>query len=559
MSNPLLFNQPTGNDTLLITFSVGDIRKVKIIQKEIIQRIYYAVRDEAWLNIPYTLINYSSRKVDGKTILSYELLFEKDTIDFRVHVNVTVAEGFIIIETSGTSCSDFKKNRIGLCVHLPASLKGIPCQVIHSDNTQTISVFPALISPHQPFKNISEINWMHDEKKIKIAFEGDVFEMEDQRNWTDASYKIYSTPLDFPFPVEVKKGDTFYQKITISLTDIENFTLKDTEEVTANSLLTCPNIGIFDFNNLNALDTKKQLFSFTRIDFRLHKHSWKDDILQTMERALNPQLPIYCVLYLSEKYKAEIKDFLHFIEEMQLNKNIHSVALLSSQSFVLSDAVLEEICFDLHVALPTSRIGGGTDANFAQLNRNRANTDSLDFLFYSIQPQEHASDKLSIIENIMGQYDTVATAKSFSRGKDIDISALSFYRRFNANVDFVTKKDTLKDYNHKGTNFETAWYIGAMHQLIVAGVKSVTLVCSLEQDSPLLKFFHYMATFRPEYFYSEGSFSPEEYSFISWKSKGKKYSVFANLTSEALELTHGDKKVALAPNEIVYKESDALI
>ena len=31
--------------------------------------------------------------------------------------------------------------------------------------------------------------------EIVIRFEGDLFEMEDQRNWTDASYKTYSTPL----------------------------------------------------------------------------------------------------------------------------------------------------------------------------------------------------------------------------------------------------------------------------------------------------------------------------------------------------------------------------
>ena len=29
---------------------------------------------------------------------------------------------------------------------------------------------------------------------------GDVFEMEDQRNWTDASFKTYCTPLRQPFP-----------------------------------------------------------------------------------------------------------------------------------------------------------------------------------------------------------------------------------------------------------------------------------------------------------------------------------------------------------------------
>ena len=39
-----------------------------------------------------------------------------------------------------------------------------------------------------------------------IRFEGDLWEMEDQRNWTDASYKTYSTPLRLPYPVEIQRG-----------------------------------------------------------------------------------------------------------------------------------------------------------------------------------------------------------------------------------------------------------------------------------------------------------------------------------------------------------------
>ena len=38
------------------------------------------------------------------------------------------------------------------------------------------------------------------------ATEGDSFEMEDQRNWTDASFKVYGTPLKNLSPVEVKTG-----------------------------------------------------------------------------------------------------------------------------------------------------------------------------------------------------------------------------------------------------------------------------------------------------------------------------------------------------------------
>ena len=45
----------------------------------------------------------------------------------------------------------------------------------------------------------------------ELVFEGEVFEMEDQRNWTDASFKTYGTPLTRPFPVEFHPGERVRQ------------------------------------------------------------------------------------------------------------------------------------------------------------------------------------------------------------------------------------------------------------------------------------------------------------------------------------------------------------
>ncbi len=71
---------------------------------------------------------------------------------------------------------------------------------------QLLSRFPEEISPHQPFRDIRAMHWkITDSMEAHLYFEGDVFETEDQRNWTDASYKTYSTPLDQPYPAKVSK------------------------------------------------------------------------------------------------------------------------------------------------------------------------------------------------------------------------------------------------------------------------------------------------------------------------------------------------------------------
>ena len=54
---------------------------------------------------------------------------------------------------------------------------------------------------------------------VNINFEGILFEMEDQRNWGDASYKIYSGSLLNPFPYLEKGGSNFSQTVKI---DVEN-------------------------------------------------------------------------------------------------------------------------------------------------------------------------------------------------------------------------------------------------------------------------------------------------------------------------------------------------
>ena len=56
-------------------------------------------------------------------------------------------------------------------------------------------------------------------KKIELAdglwarfeFEGDLFEMEDQRNWTDASFKTYSTPISLGWPHRAQAGQEIRQ------------------------------------------------------------------------------------------------------------------------------------------------------------------------------------------------------------------------------------------------------------------------------------------------------------------------------------------------------------
>ena len=42
------------------------------------------------------------------------------------------------------------------------------------------------------------------------------FEMEDPRNWSDASFKTYVRPLAEPWPYTMPKGQSFTQKVSLN-------------------------------------------------------------------------------------------------------------------------------------------------------------------------------------------------------------------------------------------------------------------------------------------------------------------------------------------------------
>ena len=68
----------------------------------------------------------------------------------------------------------------------------------------------AIINPLQPFYEIRALTHaVLPGVKAICRMTGDSFEMEDHRNWTDASYKTYVRPLALPWPYVIPAGTAF--------------------------------------------------------------------------------------------------------------------------------------------------------------------------------------------------------------------------------------------------------------------------------------------------------------------------------------------------------------
>lgn len=199
------------------------LRKFVVDGHEALRAIYPAVRSSQWKTAPPRI---SDLKVESAEA-SFRMTFACEHVDTETGVDfawrgeiVGTAEGTVRYRFEGAARSAMKTNRTGLCVlHPILPTAGRPVTVTHVDGRDEATVFPSLISPHQPFFDVAALT--HEVApglRARVSFDGDIFETEDQRNWTDASFKTYGGALSNPIPLAFAAGHAVRQEVTFSLT-----------------------------------------------------------------------------------------------------------------------------------------------------------------------------------------------------------------------------------------------------------------------------------------------------------------------------------------------------
>src|SRR5262249_34857304 len=131
---------------------------------------------------------------------------------------IVSADGGLRFSARAAPETDFVTNRTGFVIlHPLARVAGCPVDVVHTDGTQRRARFPALVDPEQCFFDIRALS--HEAAPgvwATCTMEGDAWEMEDHRNWLDASFKTYVRPLALPHPYVIPGGSTVEQSVTLA-------------------------------------------------------------------------------------------------------------------------------------------------------------------------------------------------------------------------------------------------------------------------------------------------------------------------------------------------------
>ena len=220
--HPIAVDQPlaVAAGPVRLTIAGGALRWARLGDVEIIHGIYGAIRSAGWGTVEPSFESCEAAIGDEAFEVRFraECVSGPDGIDFAwVGAISGSRDGTVRFVFDGVARRPFLAARVGLCVLHPLRLAGRPVEVTTLFG-QLRGSFPDLVTEYMPFTNMRELRQdVGRRHETRIDFAGDVFQMEDQRAFSDASFKTFSRPLELPQPFMVDPGSPVRQTITISV------------------------------------------------------------------------------------------------------------------------------------------------------------------------------------------------------------------------------------------------------------------------------------------------------------------------------------------------------
>ena len=428
---------------LTLEYSEGSLWNISNGSEEIIRRIYLVFQDINWTSRPFVIKDEIWQIADRSFSAKIKAQGSHDAKDLSVELEITGSEsGEITYGFSASTAVSFMRNRLGLCLlHPIAGLAGRECELTKADGAVEKSKFPDVISPNQPFLNLSGISHkLQSGQVVSVNFKGEIFESEDHRNWSDASYKTYCTPISLPFPAQVTPGEVLSQKITISISGEHTTAISRNERAVITvgaEEIELPEIGLgLSEDPAHLIVSEYAGFEDLTIKHLRLALNGNSQIRSAVEKALlvTQQLKIDLDLAIKAESPQQLKAILEPIIEFK--DQIRSFYIFSASDKTTPIGfiqVAEELLGD------KSKIIGGTDLYFTELNRNQGSVDFVDQVNFSINPQVHSFDDRTLIQNTATQKVIATNAHRIAKGKKVSIGPITLRPRYNPNATQLAK------------------------------------------------------------------------------------------------------------------------
>ena len=453
---------------LAATLEAGKLRWIRYGGAEALRGLAFVVRGSGWETCSPTITNLEIEESGGGFRVGYDARIESGDGVLAFRADIAAAdEQNLVFTVEMAPETDFETSRAGfVALHPIEGVAGEACTVTHSDGTVEETAFPGLIMPLQPFFDIAAIRHrVSPGVWFTCRFEGaDPWETEDQRNWTDASYKTYYRPLALPFPYTLAAGARLRQTATLTL---EGRAASST--ATADGRAAAVATGAAGDDGAVAVALGGETGAYMP-EIGLGVAAWERDsldhgldLLKTLGpghlvcecdprdahalenlsacRDLAKALRAAVVLEITVPCERPVADELAEAAEIAGRARLAPAAIVPEQARLLKFTLetvealglpdFDEVYGAARAAFPGVRLGGGVFTNFTELNRNCADSELFDFLTHCTSAVVHEPDDRSVIETLQTLPDIVASAKAWAGGKPYRIGPSAIGMRAN--------------------------------------------------------------------------------------------------------------------------------
>lgn len=486
---------------LTAELDAGNLRYIRFGGREAIRAISYVARDQYWGTYGLTITDFEVEEADDSFLVTYTGNCADADQSFTYHARIAgSANGQLSFSATGAGDTDFVSNRTGFVVlHGVDGIVGQPVSVEHVDGYIEETVFPEQIDPKQPIMEIRSLtHQVASGVHVKCAMIGDTFEMEDQRNWTDASYKTYVRPLALPMPYTLAAGDEITQSVELTFTGAAPAAVAAGQQKIVVAVGEpegrVPEIGMsLETQHVEAtmaLGADLAAVSPAYVSCYLNTRELvQDDFwgnLQQIGKVLGAPVSLELVVNHASPGD-DIASVMDAAQAAGITVADLSVSLDTDLGFVMPGSEFADTKeFDeMFAAARThgqgARIGGGNFVYFTELNRKPVPTGDLDFVSHGTSALIHACDDRSVTETLeclpyifnsmRAQYPTTPYRVSPA---GIGSRLSPFGNDPTPNPDAIRVTMTRAEPRQRGL-LGAAWHLGYAARAAEAGVDSLTL------------------------------------------------------------------------------------
>ena len=399
----------------------GNLRYIRHDGREAIRAISYVVRDRYWGTFNPEIRDLAVEQTGDRFTVTYTATCGDGQQRFVCRARITgSADGALRFEGTGTPETDFLTNRTGFVVlHGVEGISEHAVEVSEVGGAVVETRFPEVIDPVQPIMNIRALT--HEVApglKVTCTMLGDTFEMEDQRNWTDASYKTYVRPLGLPHPYTLEAGETIEQAVELRFEGAPPPRAggAGTPEIGVNLGAEAghvPRIGMgLEWHSTDAATARAGQLAGLRPAFlsgyfdARHAGAEAMEGFRAVAEALGCEPALEAVLPDLDRPGEALRSIAGLASAAGARFASVAVSPAEDLGFVIPGTVFDDtsayetLYAAAREAFPDSALGGGNFMYFTELNRKPPPFEGLDFVIHSTCAIVHAADDRSVTETV---------------------------------------------------------------------------------------------------------------------------------------------------------------